>query len=129
MTTKLLLPRGITVKEKVNPGRVNLPEALEKLRNGRFTGYLRFDTPKGTGALIFHQGRLTEAAFEGGQSLLLAFDAIARIFEQSLLGHRPSTSTVSRPTSSCFFMPCCTARSSLATGTWRGPTSGRSFFA
>lgn len=86
MTTKLLLPRGITVKEKVNPGRVNLPEALEKLRSGRFTGYLRFDTPKGTGALTFHQGHLTEAAFEGGQSLLLAFDAIARIFEQSLLG-------------------------------------------
>jgi hypothetical protein len=86
MTDKLLLPRGITVKEKVNPGRVNLPVALEKLHSGRFTGYLRFDTPKGTGLLTFHQGSLMDALFEGEPSSLVSFDAVARIFEQSLLG-------------------------------------------
>ena len=55
----ILLPRGNPVKEKVNPGKVNLPEALDKLRQGKFTGYLRFDFPAGTGVFIFEGGRFT----------------------------------------------------------------------
>ena len=48
----VLLPRGNPVKENVNPGKVNLPDALDKLRQGKFTGYLRFDF-----ADDFHQRR------------------------------------------------------------------------
>lgn len=82
----ILLPRGNPVKEKIDPGKVNLPEALGRLRSGSFTGYLRFETRQGTGILIFDRGRLISALFEGERERLIACDAIARIFEQSLAG-------------------------------------------
>jgi len=82
----ILLPRGNPVKEQIDPGKVNLPDALGKLHAGSFTGYLRFDCRQGTGILIFEAGRLVSALFEGERERLIAYDAIARIFEQSLAG-------------------------------------------
>lgn len=82
----ILLPRGNPVKEKIDPGKVHLPEAFGRLRNGSFTGYLRFETRQGTGILIFDRGRLISALFEGERERLIAGDAIFRIFEQSLTG-------------------------------------------
>lgn len=82
----ILLPRGNPVKEKIDPGKISLPDALKKLQAGKFTGYLRFDTPQGTGIGIFDQGKLISALFEGPQQQLVAFDALARIFELSLAG-------------------------------------------
>ena len=82
----ILLPRGNPVREKVNPGKINLPDALGKLHKSSFTGYLRFDTVKGTGVIIFSTGKLISALFEGENENLIAYDAIARIFELSLAG-------------------------------------------
>lgn len=80
----MLLPRGNSVKEKVNPGKVNLPEALDKLRQGKFTGYLRFDFPAGIGIFIFENGRFIDALFESAHDSLLARNAIARIFAEAV---------------------------------------------
>lgn len=82
----ILLPRGNPVKENINPGKVNLPDALEKLRQGKFTGYLRFDFPDGTGVFIFQTGRLISALFGTERERLIAYDAIARTFDESLSG-------------------------------------------
>lgn len=84
----IFLPRGNPVKEKVNPARVNLPEAMEKLRGGSFSGYLRFDCDKGTGIIVFEKGRLVSAFYQSRMSgkRLIAYDAIARIFEVSIQG-------------------------------------------
>ncbi len=82
----ILLPRGNPVKEKIDPGKVNLPSALQKLQAGSFTGYLRFDTSQGTGILIFQQGKLVSALFEGVRERFIAYDAIARIFDTALAG-------------------------------------------
>jgi hypothetical protein len=82
----ILLPRGNPVKEQIDPGKVNLPDALGKLRDGGFTGYLRFDAGGGTGILIFERGRLISALFEGAGERLIAYDAIGRIFDLSLAG-------------------------------------------
>lgn len=82
----ILLPRGNPVKEQIDPGKVNLPEALGKLHAGSFSGYLRFDAPKATGILIFEQGRLISALFEAEKERLTAGNALARIFEISLAG-------------------------------------------
>lgn len=82
----ILLPRGNPVKENVDPGRVNLPDALMKLHKGNFTGYLRFDTTQGVGILIYDKGRLISALFEGGTRREIAYDAITLIFERSLAG-------------------------------------------
>ncbi|PLX95666.1 MAG: hypothetical protein C0619_00930 [Desulfuromonas sp.] len=84
----IFLPRGNPVKEKVNPARVNLPEAMGKLRGGSFSGYMRFDSDEGTGVVIFEKGRLISALFQYRKSdkRLIAYDAIARIFEISIQG-------------------------------------------
>lgn len=82
----LLLPRGIPVKEKIDPGRINLPEALHKLRSGSFTGYLRFDSAHATGIIIFERGRLISSLYEESGQRTIAADAIARIFSSSVAG-------------------------------------------
>lgn len=82
----ILLPRGNCIKEKINPGKVDLPGALKKLQAGKFTGYLRFDGAQETGVFIFEKGKLVSALFEAEQERLIAYDAVARIFEESLLG-------------------------------------------
>ena len=85
----IYLPRGIAVRQKVNPARINLPEAMAKLRVGTFTGYLRFDAPEGSGVIIFEKGKLVSALFVNHEETerLIAYDAIARIFEVSILGN------------------------------------------
>ena len=82
----ILLPRGNPVKEKIDPGRINLPDALRKLRSGAFTGYLRFDAPQSTGIIIFEQGRLISALNEERGARQTAGAALARIFAISLGG-------------------------------------------
>lgn len=85
----ILLPKGIPVKEKVNPARVNLPEAMEKLADSGFSGYLRFDSPIGTGIIIFQDGHLISALMQevDVDGRIIAYDAITRIFEMSILGN------------------------------------------
>jgi len=83
----ILLPRGNPVKENIDPGKVQLPDALQKLQKGNFTGYLRFDTTRGVGILIYDKGRLISALFEGASEREIAYDAIALIFECSLAGN------------------------------------------
>lgn len=83
----ILLPRGNPIKEGIDPGKVNLPEALLKLQKGNFTGYLRFDTTQGTGIIIFDKGRLISGLFETAREKLIAYDAVSTIFERSLAGN------------------------------------------
>ncbi len=85
----ILLPKGSPVKERVNPGRVNLPVAMEKLVESGFSGYLRFDSPIGTGIIIFTDGHLISALMQEQDvdSRIIAYDAITRIFEVSILGN------------------------------------------
>ena len=82
----ILLPRGNPIKEQIDPGRINLPDALRKLHNGAFTGYLRFDAPQSTGIIIFEQGRLISALNEEKGARQIAGAALARIFAISLGG-------------------------------------------
>lgn len=84
----IFLPRGVPVREKVNPARINLPGAMEKLRVGTFTGYLRFDAPQGTGVILFQNGQLISSIFinQSESERSIAYDAIAKIFEISIKG-------------------------------------------
>ena len=82
------LPRGIPVRQNVNPARINLPEAMQKLRKSEFTGCLRFDAPQGVGVILFQSGQLSSAIFMPTEKRqhLIAYDAISRIFEVSIQG-------------------------------------------
>lgn len=82
------LPKGKAVRPQVNPARINLPEAMAKLRAGKFTGYLRFDAQQGAGVVLFQGGKLISSVFVASEkgSRQIAYDAIARIFEMSIMG-------------------------------------------
>ncbi len=84
----IFLPRGKPVRQKVNPARINLPEAMGKLRTGTFTGYLHFEAPQGAGVILFQKGQLISSIFidNDESERLIAYDAIAKIFEISILG-------------------------------------------
>jgi hypothetical protein len=82
----ILLPRGNPVKENINPGKVNLADALGKMRKSKFTGYMRFDFPQGTGIFIYQRGRLISVLYENEQERLIAYDAIDRTFRDALIG-------------------------------------------
>ncbi len=84
----IFLPRGNPVRQKVNPARINLPEAMEKLRVSIFTGYLRFDALQGAGVILFEEGKLISSIFvdKDENERLIAYDAIAKIFEISIQG-------------------------------------------
>ena len=85
----IFLPRGNPIRQKVNPARINLPEAMEKLRAGTFTGYLHFDAQQGAGVILFKTGQLISSIFvdKNDTERLIAYDAIAKIFEVSILGN------------------------------------------
>lgn len=85
----LRLPKGKSVRQQVNPARINLPQAMEKLQRGRFSGYLRFDEASGSGIILFQEGRLISALYQAAEddSRQIAYDALARIFEMSIRGH------------------------------------------
>lgn len=84
----IFLPRGIPVRQNINPARINIPEAMDKLRVGVFTGYLRFDAPQGSGIIIFERGKLVSALFfgSGSEQRLIAYDAISKVFEIAIIG-------------------------------------------
>ncbi len=83
------LPRGIPVRQNVNPARINLPEAMGKLRVGDFSGYLHFVSGHGDGLVLFQSGHLISAFFVDPEesTRLIAYDAIARIFQVSIRGY------------------------------------------
>jgi len=83
------LPRGVPVRQNVNPARINLPEAMGKLRVGDFSGYLHFVSNHGDGLVLFQSGHLISAFFVDPEvsARLIAYDAIARIFQISIRGH------------------------------------------
>jgi hypothetical protein len=83
----ILLPRGNPVKENINPGKVNLADAFGKMRQGKFTGYLRFDFPTATAVFIYQEGRLISALFQGDHEDLIAYDAIDRTFREAMVGN------------------------------------------
>jgi hypothetical protein len=80
----ILLPRGIPVKENINSGKVNFPESLKKLQKAGFTGYLRFDAPRGGGIILFDTGRILDVSCQAGRGLQSADEVLANLFEQSM---------------------------------------------
>ncbi len=56
-----LLPKGNPLAENVPIAKLNLPDALEKLKNGKLTGCAIFDFPAADCALVYDEGVLVNA--------------------------------------------------------------------
>ncbi len=82
----IVLPRGVPVKEKINPARVNLPESLKRLRASRFSGYLRFEAPDAQGVVAFVEGRVHVASFRTDLGAKEGEEALGALFELAIEG-------------------------------------------
>jgi hypothetical protein len=80
----MLLPRGKSVKEGVNPNGMDWIEVLGKLHDGHFTGYLNLVVTSGSGMLLFLRGQLTAARFFCGGAEQAGEKALVNIFSASL---------------------------------------------
>jgi hypothetical protein len=56
-----LLPKGNPLAENVPISKLQLPDALEKLKNGKLTGCAIFDFPAADCALVYDDGKLVSA--------------------------------------------------------------------
>jgi hypothetical protein len=75
-----LLPKGNPLYENIPVSKVNLPEMLDKLNFGGFTGYLRFSFAITQGVLFFESGKLISAMLERNDGTkLTAIDAMAEV--------------------------------------------------
>ena len=75
-----LLPKGNPLYENIPVSKVNLPEMLDKLNFGGFTGYLRFSFAVSQGVLFFESGKLVSAMLEKGDGAKLsAVEAMTEI--------------------------------------------------
>lgn len=82
----LILPRGKAVKEKISLKNFDLPDFLKNLQASHFTGYLCFDSPEGTGIILFNRGKMIGIFFQGERENLIALRALSSIFENARNG-------------------------------------------
>ncbi|MCK4536540.1 MAG: hypothetical protein KAT93_05975 [Desulfuromonadales bacterium] len=76
------LPRGNTVRENIDLTKVDLPEALKTLRQGRFTGYLLFDLSGASSVFVLCQGKMIETLYEDSKCSLAARLGLERTFQE-----------------------------------------------
>ena len=82
-----LLPKGNPLYENIPVTKVNLPEMLDKLNFGGFTGYLKFLFATTSGVLFFESGKLISAMLEKNDgSTLTAIEAMAEVSSLILAG-------------------------------------------
>ena len=81
-----LFPKGNPLYENIAAANIKLPEMLDKLKNGVFTGYLKFDFPSSSSIIFFEGGKLISAMHERENNRLSGFEAIAELCNQLLAG-------------------------------------------
>jgi len=88
-----LLPKGVPLAENVLISKIDLPAALNKLRNSTFSGYAQVVIPSGTGLFLYIHGRLISVLFRrDGNSNLHDIEAIKTTIESLVLNRDGSFS-------------------------------------
>jgi hypothetical protein len=78
------LPKANPLYEKITTDKVLLPELLEKLGKGHFTGYLNHAVPGFESYCIFAKGKLICAVSSEGEQDKTGFEAITLLFDKVL---------------------------------------------
>lgn len=81
-----LLPKGNPLYENVAAAKIKLPEILDKLKSGGFTGYLNFIFPSSSVILFFEGGKLISTLYEQGNNRLSGFEALAELCSHIFAG-------------------------------------------
>lgn len=80
-----LLPKGNPLAENVPISKLQLPEALEKLKNGKLTGCAMFDFPSADCALVYDEGKLVTAIVHRDGKEISEQAALQSLVEMMLL--------------------------------------------
>jgi hypothetical protein len=74
------LPKANPLYEKISTSQISIPDVLEKLGTGGFTGYLHHLTPEFEFYAVFANGRLLCALSCSGNQEKTGFEALAHLF-------------------------------------------------
>lgn len=80
-----LLPKGKPLVENFPIAKLQLPEALDKLKNGKLTGCAIFDFPASDCALIYEEGRLISVLMRRNKIEEKDADALRALVDQMIL--------------------------------------------
>ncbi len=80
-----LLPKGNPLAENVPISKLQLPDALEKLKNGKLTGCAIFDFPAADCALVYDEGKLVTAIVHRDGNAIKDQAALQSLVELMLL--------------------------------------------
>jgi len=78
------LPKANPLYEQITTDKVLLPELLEKLGKGHFTGYLNHAAPGFESYCVFAKGKLICAISSAGELYKTGFEAITLLFDKVL---------------------------------------------
>jgi len=79
----LILPRSNPLYENIPVHKINLPEALKKMGDGGFTGYLGFGSTSSEGYFIYIRGALISILMLEGTQQKSGFEAISGLFNHA----------------------------------------------
>lgn len=80
----LILPRSNPLYEKIPTNQAKLPDMLNKMASGGFTGYLSYLSPTAEAYALFAKGSLISILLLEGQRRKTGFDGIAALCELAL---------------------------------------------
>lgn len=80
-----LLPKGKPLVENFPIAKLQLPEALDKLKNGKLTGCAIFDFPASDCALIYEEGKLISVLMRRNKIEEKDADALRALVDQMVL--------------------------------------------
>lgn len=87
-----LLPKGNPLAENVPISKLQLSDALDKLKNGKLTGCARFDFPAADCALVYDEGKLVTAVVHRDGTEIKDQAALTALVELMLLASSGSFS-------------------------------------
>lgn len=80
-----LLPKGKPLVENFPISKLQLPEALDKLNNGKLTGYAAFDFPAAECVLFYDEGKLVDASLRRDNTELNGAGALSSLADLMIL--------------------------------------------
>ena len=87
------LPKGVVLAENILTSKIDLPSALNKLRNSTFSGYAQVTIPSGIGFFLYVEGRMISVQFRRKSgNCLHNIEAIKNIIESLVLSRDGSFS-------------------------------------
>lgn len=111
-----LLPKGNPLAENVPISKLHLPDALEKLKNGKLTGCATFDFPAADCGLVYDEGKLITAVVHRDGAEIKDQAALQSLVELMLLASNGVFNVYALPKDIVYAVSALVGGSSLIDG-------------